>query len=353
MTDEDAAEEHDHDHDHDHGEAAEETADAGADSGTGGVDEDAIQDGDVIRIDYTARTVDDGTVVDTTDSEVAEEAGVDEQGDFEPRVIVVGAGHLFEAVEADLIGKSVGDTGTVTITPDEAFGEYDQDEIRTISADRLDEENRRPGAQVTVDGERGYVETVIGGRARVDFNHPLAGEEIEYEYEIAERLEDKLEIAQGLMSTFIDVDLDMHVEVDEVEEERPVEEEAEGEETEADDEDEDEGGGEIPGPEFETVTVERETLVIEVTPQLSFNQQWLFRKRDLAQQLLQHADVDRVVLQETIDGSGMGMGMGGTMGGMGGAPAPGDAGGDVEEAIEEADVDAEEIMEEIEAADEG
>jgi FKBP-type peptidyl-prolyl cis-trans isomerase SlyD len=350
MTEEDAAEEHDHDHDH--GEAAEETADAGADSGTGGVDEDAIQDGDVIRIDYTARTVDDGTVVDTTDSEVAEEAGVDEQGDFEPRVIVVGAGHLFEAVEADLIGKSVGDTGTVTITPEEAFGEYDQDEIRTISADRLDEENRRPGAQVTVDGERGYVETVIGGRARVDFNHPLAGEEIEYEYEIAERLEDKLEIAQGLMSTFIDVAHHKHVGVGEVEEVGPRVAVAAGGGTEAADEDEDEGGGEIPGPEFETVTVERETLVIEVTPQLSFNQQWLFRKRDLAQQLLQHADVDRVVLQETIDGSGMGMGMGGTMGGMGGAPAPGDAGGDVEEAIEEADVDAEEIMEEIEAADE-
>jgi len=363
MSDEDAPDDeptgHDHDHDHDH-EADARDADSGSDpdpeSGSqaesaAGDDGAAIEEGDVIRVSYTARTGEGGTVVDTTDAEVAAEAGAEDQGEFEPRVIVVGAGHLFEAVDADMVGCAVGETAAVTVPAEEAFGEYDQDEVRTVSADRIDEEDRRPGAEVTIDGDRGYVETIVGGRARVDFNHPLAGEAIEYEYEIVGRLEDELEVARGLMSTFIDADLEMETEVDEVEEERPVEDdEGEGE---AESDDEGDAMDDIPGPEFETVTVERRSLFVEVPPQLSFDQQWLFQKRDIAQQLLQHTDLDRVVLQETIDGSGMGMGMPGMMGGMGGgAPAPGGGGG-VEDAIEEADVDAEEIMEEIEAADEG
>jgi len=369
MSDEDTPDEETagHDHDHDHGEStAEDPGDDGGDAGAepegetadADPDADAVEDGDVIRVSYTARTVEGGTVVDTTDPEVAEEAGAEDEGQFEPRVIVVGAGHLFEAVDADIVGRTVGESASVTVAPPEAFGEYDQDEVRTISADRIDEDDRRPGAEVTIDGDRGFVETIVGGRARVDFNHPLAGEAIEYEYEIVERLEDELEIARGLMSTFIDVDLEMEIEVEEVEEERPVEDEEAADDEAGAEEGEDEDGDameDIPGPEFETVTVERRSLIVEVSPQLSFNQQWLFQKRDIGQQLLQHTDLDRVVLQETIDGSGMGMGMPGMMGGMGGgAPAPGGGGGaDVEEAIEEADVDAEEIMEEIEAADEG
>jgi FKBP-type peptidyl-prolyl cis-trans isomerase SlyD len=67
-------------------------------------------------------------------------------------------------------------------------------------------------------------------------------------------------------------------------------------------------------------------------------------KQQIAQQLTQLLDIDRIIVQEELGGGGMGMP--GMMGGMGG----GAGGADIEEALEDADVDAEEIMEEVEGA---
>src|SRR5699024_2121465 len=118
------------------------------------------------RLAYTARTVENDQLVDTTDEEVAEEEGVDDQQQtFEPRTIAVGAGHLFDAVEADFKGDEAGDSGSVTVPAEEAFGEYDEGEVRTVSADRIPEDDRYPGGHVDIDGQHGHVETVIGGRA--------------------------------------------------------------------------------------------------------------------------------------------------------------------------------------------
>ncbi|QLC32661.1 peptidylprolyl isomerase [Halarchaeum sp. CBA1220] len=292
---------------------------------------EGLQAGDFIKLAYTARTVEGGDLVDTTDEEVAEEEGVDtDEQEFAPRTLVLGDGHIFEPVEEDIYGKEVGDTGTVVVPAADAFGEYDESEVRTVSADKIPEDDRYPGGHVDIDGEHGHVETIIGGRARVDFNHMLAGEDIEYKYEIVGEVEDRVEKAQGLLSMYFDAELDMHIETDEVEEEVQVES----------DEDEE--------PETETETVEKETLYIEQSPQLQFNQQWMMGKQQILQQIMDQIDVDRVIVQEIIDGSGMGGmmgGMGGMMGGAGGAG--GEDLGDIEDALEDADVDADEIVEEL------
>ncbi len=290
---------------------------------------DGLQDGDFVRIAYTARTVDDGQLVDTTDVEVAEDEGVADQGEFEPRVIVLGEGHIFPGVEDDIRGKEIGDEGSVVISAEEAFGEYDESEVSTVSADKIDEDDRYPGARVQIDGQQGVLETIIGGRARVDFNHPLAGEDIEYEYELLDTVEGDLEQARGLLNMFLDLDLEMWVETDEVEETR----------VEEPDEEDDEGE-----PETVTETVEKRTLYVESTPQLSMNQQWMMQKQQIAQQLTELTDIDRILIQEILDG-GMGMGMGGMMGGLGGG---GEGDIDIEEALEEADIDADEIAEDLE-----
>ena len=313
-----------------------ETADAAAEAEDAEADEtQGVQDGDFVKLSYTARTVENDQLVDTTDSEVAEEEGIDQEGqEFEPRTIVLGEGHIFDAVEDDVRGKDVGDSGTVVVPAAEAFGEYDEDDVRTLSAEKIPEDDRHPGAQVQIDGEEGFVNTIIGGRARVDFNHPLAGDDVEYDYEIVEVVDDEVEKAAGLFEMFFDVAPEMWIDADEVEEETMVEP----------DEDEDEDAE----PEFETETVEKRSLYVESVPQLQMNQQWMFGKQQVAQQIMSHVDVDRVVVQEIIDGGGMGGmmgGMGGMMGGMGGGEgADAEA---VEEALEEADVDADEIAAEL------
>jgi FKBP-type peptidyl-prolyl cis-trans isomerase SlyD len=293
-------------------------------------EESGLAAGDFIRLAYTARTVEDGDLVDTTDPEVAEEEDVDADQEFAPRTIVLGEGHIFESVEDDIIGKEVGDTGSVVVPATEAFGEYEEDAVQTVSKDKIPEDDRYPGAQVQIDNQQGFVETIIGGRARVDFNHPLAGEDIEYEYEVVEEVDDRTEMAQGLLDMFLDLDLEIRFETDTVTETQIVEPDEEDDEEAAEDEESE--------PETEEVEVEKESLYIEATPQLSMNQQWMMQKQQIGQQLIDLLGIDRIVIEEVIDGSGMGMP--GMMGGMGG--------GDLEAALEEADVDADELAEEIE-----
>lgn len=287
--------------------------------------EDGLEEGDFVSIEYTVRTVEDGVLVDTTDRETAEEEDIDTEGrQFGPRTIVLGGGYLFDAVEQDMYGKEVGDSGSVTVPAAEAFGEHDPDEVRTISADRIPEDSRHPGAHVHIDGQGGHVETIIGGRARVDFNHPLADEDLEYDYEIVGAVEDRTERAKGLLRMYLDIgDLEMHIETEE--EERTVYDE--------DEEDEEDEG--------ETETVEVDVLYIEATPQLTMNQQWMFSKHQIAQELIERIGVDRVIVQEVLDG----------MGGLGGI-----GGQELEEAIESADiddVDADEIVDELDVEEIG
>jgi len=330
-------------------EDAEEQETADADAAEAEEAAEGLQEGDFVRIAYTARETENGSLVDTTDQEVAEEEGVaDGEQTFEPRVIVLGEGHIFAPVEEDIYGKEAGESGTVTVPAADAFGEKDPEQVRTVAADKIPEDDRYPGAHVQVDGDHGHVEAIIGGRARVDFNHALAGRDIEYEYEILEEVEDRIAKAEGLVEAFLDLELDMWIETDEVEEETYVspadeeeadDEDAETEEAEGDDEG-DEEGEEAEG-HFETEIVEKESLYVEATPQLTMNQQWMMGKQQIAQQLIDRVGVDRVVVQETIDGMGGGP-MGGMMGGMGGG------GGDLEDALEDADVDADELVEELE-----
>ena len=286
--------------------------------------------GDFVRVEYTARTAEDNHLVDTTDGELAAEEGIDDdEREFGPRTIVLGEGHIFDPVEEALVGTEVGDSGTATVSPEAGFGEYDDDEVRTVSAEKIPEDDRYPGNQVTIDGEQGFVETIIGGRARVDFNHPLAGDTLEYDWEVVGTVDDREERAQELLQTFLDIDLDVHFETDVVEEEQLVEDD---EETAADADDE---------PTYETVEVEQEALYIDATMELTMNQQWMMGKQQIGQQLIDLLDIDRIVVQEVIEGGGL-PGMMGGMGGMGGG------GGDLEAALEDADIDADELAEEIE-----
>ncbi|SEV95069.1 FKBP-type peptidyl-prolyl cis-trans isomerase [Natrinema salifodinae] len=293
---------------------------------------EGLQEGDFVEIEYTAYTADGDQLVDTTDPEVAEEEGVDDQGqEFKPRTIVLGEGHIFEAVEEAIIGSEPGDEGTVTVSAEDAFGEYDPDDVQTVSAEKIDEDDRYPGANVQIEGQQGYISTIIGGRARVDFNHPLAGEDVEYEYEVVEEVDDREQQAAGLFEMYLGLEPELWIETDEVEEEVPVEPDEDDEDAE---------------PEFETEVVEKETLYLEATPQMTMNQQWMMGKQQIGQDVIDQIGVDRVIVQEVIDGMG-GMGMPGMMGGMGGM-----GGGDIEEALEDADVDADEIVEELEGAEE-
>ena len=92
-----------------------------------------------------------------------------------------GYGDIFPSIEKALEGRSVGDTVTVKLQPDQAYGEYDSDLVTIESLANLPQP-LEVGMQIEVedDSENGEthflrVTDIAGGVAVLDANHPLAG----------------------------------------------------------------------------------------------------------------------------------------------------------------------------------
>lgn len=150
-----------------------------------------ISNGDFIRLSYTAK-LETGEVIDTTSAEVAKESGIfNENTRYGDIYAVVGEGHVLRGLDEDLVGKEVGYKGNVKIPPAKAFGEYDPNKKDTFSITKF-REKPEVGQRVRIGDKIGTVERIVGRRVIVDFNHPLAGKNVVFEYEIKEKLE-KLE----------------------------------------------------------------------------------------------------------------------------------------------------------------
>ena len=58
------------------------------------------------------------------------------------------------------------------------------------------------GLVIEMNGRQGRVQSVSGGRVRVDFNSPLAGKEIEYEVEVKEKITGDQKKAESLFEKY-------------------------------------------------------------------------------------------------------------------------------------------------------
>jgi len=83
--------------------------------------------------------------------EVAKDNSIyDEKRAYEPMTIVVGSNSLVEGFEEDLMGKTKGYKGTVTVPPEKGYGFRSLDLIETISVKKFD---KRPEPGVWIESE--------------------------------------------------------------------------------------------------------------------------------------------------------------------------------------------------------
>ncbi|MBD3610186.1 MAG: FKBP-type peptidyl-prolyl cis-trans isomerase, partial [Gammaproteobacteria bacterium] len=104
----------------------------------------------------TQKVVEQSKVVAFTYS-IADESGkVLEQSDL-PIEYVHGSGNgqMFPQVEAAMVGKKNGDSVTVTLSPDEAFGQFDPDLSFTDEMENIADEYRFVGARPRFQNEKG------------------------------------------------------------------------------------------------------------------------------------------------------------------------------------------------------
>lgn len=94
-----------------------------------------------------------------------------------------GYDNIFPRVEEELHGKSIGDSVELTLEPDDAFGDYDEELVQIEPASAFPAEDLKVGMQFEGEDESGdvvlYTITDIeNGKVVVDGNHPWAGERV-------------------------------------------------------------------------------------------------------------------------------------------------------------------------------
>jgi len=107
----------------------------------------------------------------------------------EPLTYLHGAGNIIPGLENALADKTVGDKLTVTIEPEEAYGERNEEHIQTVPRDMFQGiDNIEVGMQFQADSSNGpavvTITAVEGDQVSIDGNHPLAGEQLTFDVEI-------------------------------------------------------------------------------------------------------------------------------------------------------------------------
>jgi FKBP-type peptidyl-prolyl cis-trans isomerase SlyD len=168
----------------------------------------AIKDGDFIKLSYAGSV--DENIFDTTDAAEAKSAGIHSPNAiYGPVTICVGQKHVILGLDEELVGKEIGSTGDIVVTPEKAFGDRDPKRIQSFPKSQFKEKPVR-GMPVKMEemGE-GTVVDVIGSKVIVDFNAPLAGQTLSYHYTIEEEVTDPLEQLKGLVRLYAGRDLEI------------------------------------------------------------------------------------------------------------------------------------------------
>jgi peptidylprolyl isomerase len=137
--------------------------------------------GDTVRVNYKG-TLADGTVFDSSEGR-------------DPLEFVVGTGQVIPGFDAAVSELAVGETTTVTILAEDAYGEKAEEGLQTFPRDAFPpDSNPEVGWAVELsapDGQRipATVAEVTDESITLDFNHPLAGEDLTFEITLLEVVE--------------------------------------------------------------------------------------------------------------------------------------------------------------------
>jgi peptidylprolyl isomerase len=133
----------------------------------------AAKDGDKVKVHYTG-ALEDGTVFDSSQ-------------EAEPLEFIIGSGALIPGFENAVRGMKTGESRTVKIEPDDAYGQHFAEMVQTVPVSAFDG-NVKPEVgqqfEVSPDDNEPFIVTVTGledGNVTLDANHPLAGKALVFE----------------------------------------------------------------------------------------------------------------------------------------------------------------------------
>ena len=137
-----------------------------------------VKKGDKVKVHYTGRLL-DGTQFDSS-------AGRD------PLEFVVGEGQMIKGFDTGVEGMAIGEKKTLQISPNDAYGERDEERIIEFPLSNVPEDMKlSPGMQLTLRDQHGNPVPVTVAELKedlviLDANHFLAGKDLVFDIEVVE-----------------------------------------------------------------------------------------------------------------------------------------------------------------------
>jgi FKBP-type peptidyl-prolyl cis-trans isomerase 2 len=139
-----------------------------------------VKKGDKVSVHYTGK-LDDGLVFDTTD-------------DRDPVVFTVGEGRVIDGFEEAVLGMNPGESKTVKVSPDKAYGEHKPDLIGNVDRNKLPKNlDLNINKRIKLKQKSGKLRSalIVGlsdSQVTLDVNHPLAGKDLVFDIKLLEIL---------------------------------------------------------------------------------------------------------------------------------------------------------------------
>lgn len=162
----------------------------------------SIKYNDFVKINYDAKLKNTGEIFDTTRENIAKENNVIlNRVDYHPTILLLGSEDILSYLEKRLIGLNIGDKISFEIPCEEAFGHRDPGLLQTMPSDVFLMQGIEPviGTEVEFDDFPAVIIDVQNDNVTVDFNHVLAGEDLVYDVEILDIVDDDEEKIMGII----------------------------------------------------------------------------------------------------------------------------------------------------------
>ena len=134
-----------------------------------------VENGNTVKVHYTGK-FEDGSVFDSSVNN-------------EPISIQIGSKQVIPGFENALLGMTIGESKTITLSPEEGYGLPRQEMIQEIQR-ALVPADVTEGVELTTTTEQGVYNAVVleikDETVLLDFNHPLAGKNLVFDLELVE-----------------------------------------------------------------------------------------------------------------------------------------------------------------------
>ena len=162
----------------------------------------ATNKNDFVELEFIGK-IKDGEIFDTNITKEAEKIGI--AIDETSFIICIGQGMVIPGLDKALENKETGKKYSVEIAPKEAFKDRNPSLVKLIPIKAFKEKNVNPypGMTLALDNMLVKIISVSGGRVLADFNNPLSGKIVTYEFTVKRKIEDINEKVQAITDYFI------------------------------------------------------------------------------------------------------------------------------------------------------